>query len=405
MRSRIQRALFLYCTCCMLLCSCNQVSSPGFPTESGELPVPVTGAPSDSEAPTGTPTMIPAAKPTTAPTDVPSATPSEQPTAEPTDVPSATPTEQPTAEPTDVPSTTPTEQPTVEPTDVPSATPIEQPTVGQRDNTPYCPLPEAPGTLLVGNDVTQIDYSHQSDGYIMARYFGGCPKVKLILTGPNSYKCTFDLNTSQFVAFPLTAGNGVYSVGIYENIEGNTYATAYTCDINVSLSNLFSTYLRPNQYVDYNSGTYAVALSSQLCAGASNDLDCVNAIYNYIITTIKYDHDKAANALNGSLSGYLPQIDGSLQSQKGICVDYAAIMTCMLRSQRIPTRLEVGYAGGAYHAWISTYITDVGWVNGIIHFDGNNWQLIDPTFGASTDEDDLREFIGTGSNYTVKYIY
>ena len=77
----------------------------------------------------------------------------------------------------------------------------------------------------------------------------------------------------------------------------------------------------------------------------------------------------------------------------------------MLRSQNIPTRLEVGYAGSAYHAWISTYITDVGWVNGIIQFDGVSWSLMDPTFAANSSEEELRSFIGDGSNYTLKYRY
>ncbi len=35
-------------------------------------------------------------------------------------------------------------------------------------------------------------------------------------------------------------------------------------------------------------------------------------------------------------------------------------MTAMLRSQGIPTKLEIGYSGEAYHAWISTWIDGVG---------------------------------------------
>ena len=319
-----------------------------------------------------------------------------------TEAPKVTETINATAAPVITESPTFTEAPMV--TEIPDTS---QPTtfVPLRDNTPYCPVPDAPGTLAEGNEVTSIDVSHQADGYIMAKYFGGCPKVKMIIEGPNSYKCTYDLNSSQYQAFPLTAGDGTYTIGIYENIEGNSYATAYSMTLQADITDEFSPYLRPSQYVNYHSGTYAVSLASELCAGAANDLDCVTIIYNYIINNITYDHAKAENALSGGLTGYLPQIDESLLAGKGICVDYAAIMTCMLRTQRIPARLEVGYAGGAYHAWISTYITDIGWVNGIIQFDGSSWKLMDPTFGASAGEDALREFIGDGSNYTVKYIY
>ena len=98
-------------------------------------------------------------------------------------------------------------------------------------------------------------------------------------------------------------------------------------------------------------------------------------------------------------------MDEVLYTKKGICLDYAALMTAMLRSQRIPTRMEVGYAGTAYHAWISTYITDIGWVNGMIQFDGKDWSLMDPTFASTTSEKELKSFLNDSSNYRLKYIY
>ncbi len=395
MKYKKQYKATLYCIGCVLLIGCSQPTPSGSPVESEVIVTPsvtVTQVPEQSATPTDAPKM-PSTE-TTVPEE-PSSEPAGPPTEKPTEVTTPEPTEAPTPEPTEAPTPEPTEAPTPEPT----------PVVSLRDNTPYCPPPSAPGTQAEGNDVTSIDTSNHSDGYIMARYFGGCPKVKMIITGPNSYKCTYDLNSSEYQAFPLTAGSGSYSIGIYENIEGNAYATAYSMTLNASIYNDFSPYLRPSQYVNYNANTYAVALASQLCATASSDLDCVSIVYNYIIDNITYDHDKANSALNGNLNGYLPQIDTSLTAGKGICVDYAAIMACMLRSQRIPTRLEVGYAAGAYHAWISVYIQDIGWINGIIQFDGKSWKLMDPTFGASSGEAELREFIGDGSNYTVKYIY
>lgn len=403
MKHKIQYKTILYCIGCVLLVGCSQPISSGSPVESEVIVTPsvtVTEAPEHTPAPT-TPPVPSSTTVTEAPLTEATQAPSTETKAP--DAPTAEPVVRPTEEPTEITTPEPSKAPTPEPTEAP--TPEPTPVVSLRDNTPYCPTPSAPGTQAEGNDVTTIDTSNHSDGYIMARYFGGCPKVKMIITGPNSYKCTYDLNSSEYQAFPLTAGSGSYSIGIYENIEGNAYATAYSMTLNASISDEFSPYLRPSQYVNYNANTYAVALASQLCAAAGNDLDCVSIVYNYIIDNITYDHDKANNALNGNLNGYLPQIDTSLSAGKGICVDYAAIMTCMLRSQRIPTRLEVGYAAGAYHAWISVYIKDMGWINGIIQFDGKSWKLMDPTFGASSGEAELREFIGDGSNYTVKYIY
>lgn len=301
----------------------------------------------------------------------------------------------------------PTEAPaqTPEPTATPEPTPEPTPFVPLRDNTPYCPTPVASGAVTYGNDVTTIDVSNAGDGYIMANYTGTCPKVKLQIIGPGSYKCTYNLNTAAYQAFPLTGGNGSYTITVNENIVGNEYSISYELDLDVSISDPFSPYLTPSSYVSYNSRTAAVELAAQLCETAADDLDCVTAVYNYVIDNIAYDYDKAGQITSGALSSYIADIDGTLSSGKGICLDYAALMACMLRTQHIPTRLEVGYAGLAYHAWISVFIKDAGWVNGIVEFDGSSWSLMDPTFAATNSEDDLKEFIGDGTNYSVRYIY
>ena len=102
---------------------------------------------------------------------------------------------------------------------------------------------------------------------------------------------------------------------------------------------------------------------------------------------------------------YLPNIDDTMASGKGICFDYASLMAAMLRSQGIPTKLVVGYSGAAYHAWISVYLKETGWVDKIIQFDGENWSLVDPTLAANNSGSAVKEYIGDGSNYTVKYSY
>ena len=87
----------------------------------------------------------------------------------------------------------------------------------------------------------------------------------------------------------------------------------------------------------------------------------------------------------------------------GICFDYASVMATMLRTQSIPTRLEVGYRGEEYHAWISTYIKNVGWINGIIEFDGSSWNLLDPTYASTSSSP--QDFISKKSDYITKYVY
>ena len=117
---------------------------------------------------------------------------------------------------------------------------------------------------------------------------------------------------------------------------------------------------------------------------------------------IQYDFDKAASVQ----SGYLPDIDETLNTKKGICFDYAALMTAMLRVQRIPTKLVVGYTGNLYHAWINVYLEGQGWVDNIIYFDGTSWKLMDPTFASSGNQSqEIMQYIGNGANYQAKYSY
>lgn len=69
-----------------------------------------------------------------------------------------------------------------------------------------------------------------------------------------------------------------------------------------------------------------VAKAEELADGASSDLDIISSVYKYIITHFTYDYSKASSVT----SGYLPDIDEVFTSEKGICFDYAAVMTFLV---------------------------------------------------------------------------
>lgn len=270
--------------------------------------------------------------------------------------------------------------------------------VGTRDNTPVVLVGAADGTSTLGNESVTIDISHTSDGYLMINYTGSNPKVKCQLTGPDQVNYTYNL-TGGYETFPLTAGDGSYTIGIFEFMEGTTYSTLFTQSFEVSITNEFGPYLYANQYVNFTSDSAVVKKGADLARSADEDLQVVENVYNYITTNFTYDYAKAETVE----SGYLPNIDDVYSKQTGICFDYASVMATMLRTQNIPTRLEVGYMGDVYHAWISIYISGKGWVNGIIEFNGNDWMLMDPTF-ASTSGAPL-DFLTETDKYITKYVY
>lgn len=273
---------------------------------------------------------------------------------------------------------------------------------GTRDNTPYILTPEASGKTVYENEYASIDASHTDQGYVMIHYLGNCDKVKVQIIGADEEAYTYLLNQDcEWNTFPFSRGSGNYTVRVLENVSGDSYAIALTQDITVTLENDFLPFLYPNQYVNFSADSKAVTKAQELAASADTDLNVVSNVYHYIIQNISYDTQKAETVTYG----YTPDIDDTLATGKGICFDYAALMTAMLRTQHIPTRLEVGYSGEAYHAWISTYIQDIGWIDNIIEFDGNTWKLMDPTLAAENSEEAAEKYIGDGSHYTVKYYY
>lgn len=263
-------------------------------------------------------------------------------------------------------------------------------------------LPKAPGKVVYGNNIVSIDSSNISEGYIMVKYQGDVDKVKLQVTTPDGTKYTYILSTGSYEAFPLSGGSGNYHLDILEHAYDDMYAVILSQDINASLNNKFKPFLYPNQYVWFTKDFSAVDYAAKLSDQSSNDLDFVEQVYLYVTKNISYDEKLASNVK----SGYLPDIDRTMKTQKGICFDYASLMAAMLRSQKIPTKLVVGYSGEAYHAWISVYLKEKGWVDNIIEFDGKSWSLMDPTLSANNNSSSsVAEYIGDGSNYTVKYSY
>ena len=276
------------------------------------------------------------------------------------------------------------------------------PMSGEPAALPLVLKPEASGTKVMSNSNCKIDYSNTADGYFMAKWTASPQKIKLQSTGPSGVTYTYDLYGNDWAAFPFSDGNGNYNIRVMQNVGGTKYAVAGKINTKVKMTDEFAPFLRPNQYVNYENATDTTAKAAELCQNMTTDLDKVAAVYDWVTSNLTYDYNKAANVQ----SGYLPDLDSVLASKTGICFDYAALMTGMLRSQGVACRLIVGYAGSAYHAWISVYVNDLGWVDGVIFFNGVSWQRMDPTY-ASTGKGNasVLQYIGDGSNYSAKYQY
>lgn len=226
-------------------------------------------------------------------------------------------------------------------------------------------LPQAPGTHVFARQGCTLDYSNTPEGYVMAKYSGSA-KLKLLVyfNGSSSYYQYNLAGDDVYHTLPLQSGNGSYRIRFMENVSGSSYAELCSTTVSATISG-WGHLLYPNQYVSYTASTAAVKKAAELTKSATSNAQKVAVIYHFVSTTIKYDYAKADSVT----TGYLPNVDSTLTTKKGICFDYAALMTAMCRSQGIPTRLIIGDTTAGYHAWNEIYL--------------EGWKRYDATFAAA----------------------
>ncbi len=267
------------------------------------------------------------------------------------------------------------------------------------------------GEDLYKGSKSEIDVSDSADGYIKVRYLDETTKKLKVIIEKESEQYTYDLNNKgEYDTFPLQMGDGKYKIRVFENISSNKYATKQTISIDVKLSDPNAPYLVSNQMVNYSDDSDTAKKAEELTEGKATDIEKVDVIYDYVISNIVYDNDKAKTVK----SGYLPVPDEILKSNKGICFDYSSVMAAMLRSQSIPTKLVTGYSSNlsAYHAWNEIYTEETGWITlNEMYFDGEHWKLMDSTVASTAKQSNSPRVIEQTNKlidskyYTKKYEY
>lgn len=263
-------------------------------------------------------------------------------------------------------------------------------------------IPSADGKETLGGNNLTVDISHPDMGYIMVKYEGSASKLYVQLAGPDQTQYKYFIEPSpDYVTLPLTQGSGEYFLSIYENVGRDNYSPVLSQTMQVELSSEFAPFLCPSQYVDFTMDSEAVRYARELTEGIEDDLEKVQTIYRWVVRNLTYDYDKAVNVS----TGYLPDIDRTLKSKTGICFDYAALMAAMQRSLGIPTKLNIGYlTGDIYHAWVSVYLDETGWIDNLIQFNGSEWAMMDPTVASSSGNQEVKGLASDDANYITRYV-
>lgn len=268
------------------------------------------------------------------------------------------------------------------------------------------PAEDPSSRQILSGERSQLDRALLEQGVVAARYTGKSGiKLKVQITQPDGSDYNYDLTSAgNWERFPLTQGDGTYTVKVLEHIEGDRYAIRDTYPLELTLSAPMAPFLLPSQMVNYTGDSQAVRLAGQLTALAKDDRERIALLFDYVVDHIDYDYDKSASVE----PGYLPDPDGTLAAGKGICLDYAALLCAMARSQGIPCRLVTGYAGKekTYHAWVEVWCETEGTVDGTIPLPANAWARLDPTFVSGGDRSrEILDFVTDDGNYETLYVY
>lgn len=155
---------------------------------------------------------------------------------------------------------------------------------------------------------------------------------------------------------PMSDGDGLYRISVMERVEGTLYHCAMSVSVDVRLESRLSPWLRPNILVPYKENSLYIRRAEELAEASATQEAFVESVAAYVRSAVSYDRD----CPNGKLSEHPIDPDRTLLTGKGICIDYAALTTAMMRSQGIPARMAFGDVvqdgEASYHAWTEAWL-------------------------------------------------
>lgn len=260
------------------------------------------------------------------------------------------------------------------------------------------PLWVASGEKVAAEKNVAVDYSNASEGYIMVRYDGQQGDlVRARILGPKTGDYTYDLlPDGNYRALPLMDGSGKYKITVFKNSSRMSYKAELTLSVEAAIEDTMAVFLSPSECVNFEPDSKLAAKAAELTADAGTAAEKAEAIYKFLMTGFSYDKEKEMNLEKG----YVPKAEEIYSSRRGVHLDFASVMSAMLRSCGVPTKLNFAYNDKACHIWIDTYSDEDGWQKGTIFYDGVSWKFAD-----SAENIRAAAALGEAENYVARYAY
>ncbi|GIQ67188.1 transglutaminase domain-containing protein [Xylanibacillus composti] len=227
----------------------------------------------------------------------------------------------------------------------------------------------APTSVLAAEPAPVILFEEDAGGVVQVNLppTADLAKIKIrISKGEQQY--TYDAGS--YNIFPLQMGDGNYSIMLLEQVTGNKYRLLKGQQVTYKAQTPEEVYQQSIQNIQWDESMDVIEKAAALTEKLETDEEKIKAIYQYVVSNITYDYEKAKSVK----SGYIPSVEQTYESKSGICYDYAAIFAAMLRSVDIPTKLVMGHRSdiSEYHAWNEVYLKEK-----------DEWRTIDTTYDAA----------------------
>jgi transglutaminase-like putative cysteine protease len=168
------------------------------------------------------------------------------------------------------------------------------------------------------------------------------------------------LNKPQRASFTVTMR---FTAARKEHIQERLQQTSYSADKGEVSRRELARWLKPDRLVPLDDKIRGWAREVVEAAHAKTDLEKARAIYNHVVSTVKYD--KSGTGWGRGDIYY------ACDARRGNCTDFHAIFIGYTRAVGIPARFAIGFplpgdrgAGevSGYHCWAEFYLKGVGWV-------------------------------------------
>ena len=213
--------------------------------------------------------------------------------------------------------------------------------------------------------------TQNSDGTVTIKYKNTSNKrVKvLVIKGNKQYQYEVKKGKSE-VKVPLTQGNGTYKIMVVKQIQGTKYAPLKQQNVTLKLTPSRAAFKPTHIIINFNKRNSAIKKAKSLVKGCKTKKQKITVIWNYIVKNYSYDYVKLKK-LSSYTTQYVPDIESTFKTKKGICYDISALFSSMLRSVGIEAKLQTGYCKTVkgYHAWNKVYDSDK-----------KKWYIIDCTY-------------------------